>query len=175
MVFAGDVVVRQLDAKSWTVVEPLGYTGRVETFEVPVGFETDFASVPRPFTWLLPTYGVYTKAAILHDYLCRTGEVSRADADGLFRRSMRELEVSIPRRYLMWAAVRLASFMRGSRPGDWVALVLSAVAALVLVVLPALVVQVFLWVFWMVEALFWLAGKALGREPLRPADPVRAA
>ena len=41
--------------------------GRIEnaTFEVPAGFDTDFASVPTPFTWLVPRYGLYTKAAIL--------------------------------------------------------------------------------------------------------------
>ena len=173
MGFTGDVVVRQLDAKRWLVVEPLGYVGCSETFEVPAGFDTDFASVPTPFTWLVPRYGLYTKAAILHDYLCRTGQVSRADADGLFRRSMRELGVSVPHRYLMWTAVRLASLLRGSRPGDWFAIVVSTAAALVLVVGPAIVVQVFLWAFWLVEAPFWVAGKALGRTRRLPSSPVR--
>jgi hypothetical protein len=73
----------------------------------------------------------------------------------------------------MWTAVRLASLLRGSRPGDWFAIVLSTAAALVLVVGPAIVVQVFLWAFWLVEAPFWLAGKALGRVRRLPASPVQ--
>lgn len=40
--------------------------------------------------------GVYTRSAILHDYLLQTGVVPVRDADGLFRRSMRELGVSCP-------------------------------------------------------------------------------
>ena len=173
MGFTGDVVVRQLDAKRWTVVEPLAYDERAESFEVPAGFVTDSASVPTPFTWLVPRYGLYTKAAILHDYLCRTGEVSRADADGLFRRSMRELGVSVPHRYLMWTAVRLASLLRGSSPADWLAIALSTAAALVLVVGPAIIVQVFLWAFWLVEAPFWLVGKVLGRGQPLPVSPAQ--
>jgi len=36
----------------------------------------------------------------------RGGAISRADADGVFRRALRELEVAFLRRWLMWAAVR---------------------------------------------------------------------
>jgi hypothetical protein len=86
---------------------------------------------------------------------------------------MRELGVSVPHRYLMWTAVRLASLLRGSGPGDWLAIVLSTVAALVLVVGPAIVVQLFLWAFWLVEAPFWLAGKVVGRGRPLPVNPVQ--
>ena len=94
MGFSGEVVVRELaadDGSRWQLVEPLGYTGRDETFVVPAGFTTDFASVPQSLTWLVPRYGRYTKAAILHDYLwglCREGRFSWADADGILRRSI---------------------------------------------------------------------------------------
>jgi hypothetical protein len=42
-----------------------------EVYPIPAGEETDFASVPSPFVWFIPRYGRYTKAAILHDGLCR--------------------------------------------------------------------------------------------------------
>ena len=43
----GDVVVRQVDAKQWELREPVTYQGAQETFTVPTGFRTDFASIPR--------------------------------------------------------------------------------------------------------------------------------
>jgi hypothetical protein len=60
----------------------------------PAGFRTDLATVPRVVTWLIPRFGVYTLAAILHDWLCtegiRSGAVTSREADGIFRRVMRE-------------------------------------------------------------------------------------
>ena len=71
------------------------YRAEHDLIEVPAGSQTDFASVPRPFVWLLPTYGLYTPAAILHDRLWRhwvpEGRMTYVDADGVFRRAMREL------------------------------------------------------------------------------------
>src|SRR5690349_9717405 len=100
----GNVAVEEVDATSWRLLKPVVYQGRDQTFEVPVGFVTDFASVPNAFTWLVPRYGAYTKAAILHDFLCGGTLVSRADADGIFRRTLREFGVSLLRRWIMWAA-----------------------------------------------------------------------
>src|SRR4051794_33564779 len=93
MPFEGPVVVREVDrgdGSRWQLLEPLTYQGRDEPFVVPAGFETDFASVPRALTWLLPRYGRYTKAAILHDHLChrcREGTFGWVDADGVFGRT----------------------------------------------------------------------------------------
>src|SRR5688500_15722299 len=73
MAFIGDsdVAVKQIDDTNWELLMPLTYQGNRDTFVVPVGQRTDFASVPRIFVWFLPRYGKYTKAAILHDYLWR--------------------------------------------------------------------------------------------------------
>jgi hypothetical protein len=67
------VVVRRLDDQFWAVEQPLVYRGRRDRFTVPVGFRTDFASVPRVAVWLIPRFGRYTPAAILHDWLCTVG------------------------------------------------------------------------------------------------------
>lgn len=61
------LVVEQVDAKFWRLHENVVYEGKHETFVVPKGLRTHFASVPRAFVWLLPRYGVYTRSAILHD------------------------------------------------------------------------------------------------------------
>jgi hypothetical protein len=146
----GDIVVAQIGDKDWELVEPVEYQGRTETFTVPPGFRTDLASVPRAFVWLLPRYGRYTKAAILHDYLWHnTAElgIPRSDADGLFRRAMRELGVPFLRRWVMWAAVRWVS-----GPGRQLPLVLLvSIPALIFVAIPGLVITVWLFLFWLLE------------------------
>ena len=121
--FRGEVVVRQVEDdpefKRWELTEPLSYRGKHEEWTVPPRFLTDFASVPRVVTWLIPRYGRYTKAAIVHDYLCSVevprGTISRADADGVFRRALRELDVAFLRRWLMWAAVRFDAALEDPR------------------------------------------------------------
>jgi Protein of unknown function (DUF1353) len=98
----------------WRMTEPLEWSGKfrgqekqVEVPTSPDPFTTDLASVPRPLTWLFPRYGQYTKAAILHDYLCQEFRkppdrptpqsllplADRSDADELFRNVMAELGV----------------------------------------------------------------------------------
>jgi hypothetical protein len=150
----GSLTVSRVDADRWALVDDLVYQGRWDRFVVPAGFRTDFASVPRVVTWLIPRFGVYTLAAILHDWLCtegiRSGAVSARDADGIFRRVMRESGVPVLRRWLMWAGVRWGALTDPLRRSGWVAsapgvLALTLLAApLVLppavVILPRLVV-----------------------------------
>jgi hypothetical protein len=65
------VVVKQLNDTDWEVREGFTYQGQHDVFEVKIGDQTDFASVPRVFVWFLPRYGAYTLAAVLHDHLWR--------------------------------------------------------------------------------------------------------
>jgi hypothetical protein len=114
--------------------------------------------------WFLPRYGRYTKAAILHDYLWRVvvpgGQLSRLQADGIFRQAMRELNVPFLRRWIMWAAVRWGALAKpDGRHGWWreswrVALV--TMVALPIVTPAALVIIVTTPVFYLVEMLAWL-------------------
>lgn len=110
--------------EAWALAHDVVYRGARDDFTVPAGFVTDFATVPAVVTWLVPRAGAHTLAAVLHDWTCtegiRTGAISSRDADGLFRRTMRELGVPPVRRWLAWAGVRwgaLASDLR--RPGWW--------------------------------------------------------
>lgn len=110
--------------KRWVLTRPLVYQGERQTFVVPVGFVTDFASVPRILMSLVPPIGTWTRAAVLHDWLCTVGIelglVSSRDADGIFRRVMREEGVNFVLRWLMWVAVRWAAFNNDlRRPGTW--------------------------------------------------------
>lgn len=74
--------------------------------EVPQGFETDFASVPRFFWRVVPPWGRYSPAAVVHDYLYSTGKVSREDADRAFLTLMQRLGVPAWKRSIMYWAVR---------------------------------------------------------------------
>ena len=76
--------------------------------QVPSGYVTDFASVPRLFWRVFPPSGKYNRAAIVHDYLYTNSTVcSRFLADGLFRELMRHLRVPLWKRVAMYYAVRM--------------------------------------------------------------------
>ncbi|MCA0143693.1 DUF1353 domain-containing protein [Blastococcus sp. LR1] len=157
---SGDVVVRRVDDQHWAVVEPLVYRGKRDRFVVPPGFLTDFATVPRLVVWLVPRFGRYTAAAILHDWLCteglRTRMVTSREADGIFRRVMREHDVPVLRRWLMWCGVRWGALADAERrPGWWRSapgVVGISVLAAPVVVPPALVIGLALLVYAAVEA-----------------------
>lgn len=115
--FRTPLIAEELDTGEARLVEPLVYEGNDDTFTVPVGFVTDFASVPRLLWLLFPPRGKHTKAAVLHDYLyrCKPGSmenvfsgptISRLDADGLFYRAMREDGTKLIRAWIMYTAVR---------------------------------------------------------------------
>jgi len=85
------------------------------------GFETDFASVPRIFWSLIPPWGRYGKAAVLHDYLYQGGLIEgwipvkmtckRKQADQIFLEAMGVLGVRMWRKYPMYWAVRAFGFL----------------------------------------------------------------
>jgi len=157
MGFTTELVVQQLGDFDWKVNKPLRYKGRVDTFVVPTGSETDFASIPKIFQWLLPTSGRYTKPAVLHDYLCRNPEKAKClveDADGLFRRSMAELKVPFLRRWIMWTAVRWRSLLKScfrAGPADLPQMLLVTIGPGLFVIVGGLVVLALLLGFLVIE------------------------
>lgn len=131
--------VRRVDSIRWEVRTRLMYQGRHQTFVVPVGYVTDFASVPWFVQWFIPRTGVWTLAAVLHDWLITdgipAGLVSSRDTDGVFRRVLREEGTGFCRRWLMWAGVRLAAPLNAGRRPSGVGRDAPQIA---LVVLPVL-------------------------------------
>lgn len=113
-----------IDAKNVALDSPLVYVGKRQTFTVPRGFVSDFATIPKFLWWLLGPTGKYTAAAILHDYFCkllwmRNSPVTGRDADGLFRRTCRELGVDPLSRYLLWTGVRWGALFNERRREGW--------------------------------------------------------
>jgi hypothetical protein len=166
------VTVRRKNDTEWTVVGDLVYRGRSDVFVVPGGTTTDFATVPRAVVWLIPRFGRYTLPAILHDWLVTEGLRQRLltsrDADGIFRRSMRELGVPVVRRWLMWTGVRWGALANPRRRRGWVisapAVVAVSVLAAPVVVPPAVLVLAALAVYRSVERLVSPPAEAAGDD-----------
>ena len=102
-------VSRLIGAREWVLTAELAYSSDVlgRVLAVPVGFCTDFASVPRlPFAYLFFD-GVADEAAVIHDYLYSTGICSRKVADEVFAEACKASGVAAWRRGAVWLGVRL--------------------------------------------------------------------
>lgn len=77
-----------------------------DRIDVPIGFVTDFASIPKYFQWLYPQIGRYGKPAVLHDYLYSNGIGTKERADYIFYEAMGVLKVPNCTRNIMYFVVR---------------------------------------------------------------------
>lgn len=106
------------NGRDWEILEEFTYfVGELDSnthVTVPVGFVTDFASVPRMLWSIIPPWGKYGKAAIIHDYLWlgytmvvegRQTPVDRKTANLIFLEAMGVLDVNVCIRYPMYWAV----------------------------------------------------------------------
>lgn len=78
-----------------------------EIIDVPIGFRSDFASIPRYAQCVLPKLGRYSKAAVLHDYLYVIAYKNKKFADDVFLEAMIILGVPKWKRWVMYHAVRI--------------------------------------------------------------------
>jgi hypothetical protein len=74
---------------------------------IPVGFITDWASIPRIMWAIFPPTGPYAAAALIHDWLYYSGYVSRRQADKAFAEAMQILGIPAWQRALFYASVRI--------------------------------------------------------------------
>lgn len=104
--FVGDLSVRLLDdtaVGSWALLETLGYG----VYTVPVGFVTDFCSVPRvPLAYDLLGNRA-RKSGTVHDYLYSTHPCTRKEADQMLRVMLLDDGASELEASMFYAAVRL--------------------------------------------------------------------
>lgn len=130
---------------------PFEFPGHLEEFR------TDLASVPDLFTWLVPRTGDFLPAAVLHDSLVvddyRGPQVSRAEADDIFRIAMDELGTGRVRSWLMWSAVSAASMWHSRSVAKRVAVV-GLIGVIVLLGIVASLDLVDLW-----DVLPWMADR----------------
>lgn len=110
----------------WEVISPFRFyfdDDRPDVFVlVEAGWETDLASVPGFFGFVLQKDGSYTQAAVTHDwcyknrgnvvYIEHNGQIqkiaplTRREQDSVFIRGMDVLGTNLPTRFIMWRAVR---------------------------------------------------------------------
>ena len=109
--FTKPLVVKKRKDNLWELYTEFEYhvgaEGSGNVINVPVGFITDFASVPRIFWIFYPPDGPWTAASIIHDYLYNIQDRSRATADAIFLEAMQVLGVPWIRRRIIYRAVRL--------------------------------------------------------------------
>lgn len=106
----------QVGDRTYRLESPLVFVTSFHRIVVPAGYTTDYASVPWGFRWLMPQQGRYSRAAVLHDWLCdqaAKGECSRFYADAIFREAMLSLNVPWCQRVAVFYAVRMFGALTG--------------------------------------------------------------
>jgi len=86
----------------WKTLERVEAAG----IEVNEGFITDLASTPKFLWWIVPPFGKYIKAAVIHDYLYTNGIGTKERADYLFLDIMLKAEVPKWKAHAMYKAVK---------------------------------------------------------------------
>lgn len=98
--------------------------------DVPTGFLTDGATIPRIFWWYLPPIDEYSQATTLHDFLCGVYEytvvidgvptptkITRKQIDAILGEAMGVLEVTRwKRKGIMFGVNLYRFFARPSKP-----------------------------------------------------------
>ena len=124
--FLDPLILEYIDGKKWKVVHHFDYAiGAPDGYpivDVPAGFITDFASVPRILWNILPPTGKYGKAAVVHDRLYQDPylkmcadyppfKVTRDFADLVLLEAMEVLEVGWLTRWVIYLGVRTGGWM----------------------------------------------------------------
>jgi len=116
----------KLGCDHWRVTEPfrfyIGSETSGEWVYVPGGYLTDGASVPRLFWNVIPPWGAYGQAAVVHDIVCehltitKDGypfPVTRQVCDSILDEAMAALEVPYLTRKAITASVALYRMISG--------------------------------------------------------------
>lgn len=110
MDFLTDLVTKTIDDGCSKLMSPLQFYSKSlkRVIEVPTGFCTDGASVPRLPIIYLAVGGRAKRASCIHDYLYATHETrSRRQADIVFLEAMKVDGIPLWARELMFVGVRL--------------------------------------------------------------------
>lgn len=102
----------------WRVMQGFRYYiggwGSNHWVDIPLGYLTDGASVPRIFWNIIPPWGQYGQAAVVHDYLCNyltiqsygvPVRITRKRADEILLEAMTVLGVSATKKAFIYAGV----------------------------------------------------------------------
>jgi hypothetical protein len=118
--FLTPLVIKEFEGAPfcWQIDEPLiyelGAPGSGRLINVHPGFVTDGASVPWLLWAILPTWGKYGRAAVVHDFLCylqhqgrpHPEAITRRQADAIFLDAMTATGVRFCVRRTLWLGAR---------------------------------------------------------------------
>lgn len=108
MPFLNDLFVKSIRGSSfYELTLPLSYQHNDTVYTAPVGFKTDFASIPKAVRGFIDEdESDIRDAAVIHDWLYSTGELPRSVADIILRDAMRELGAGFVKASVVFLAVR---------------------------------------------------------------------
>lgn len=102
-----ELIMKAVEGGLWAVYVPIETEVLGVKIEIPKGFITDFATVPRlPVVYLLFGNCIYF-SAVVHDFLYTNHITTRLKADKVFLKLMENENVPEWRHHLMYAAVRV--------------------------------------------------------------------
>ena len=130
--FLTPLEVIYIDGRKWKLADPFVYVlgpdlSGSERVDVPQGFVTDFASIPRGLWNVLPPTGGYGKAAVIHDFLYQLRKITpqstdlpvrlcdRGEADRLLKEGMEVLGVGKFTRWVVYYGVRAGGWAAWNR------------------------------------------------------------
>ena len=118
--FTTPLIVRHINGKIWEVMEEFTYKvfNSTAMITVPVGYITDFASIPR-LCWRLIGHpaGKYGKAAVIHDFLYSSHRYNRKRSDEIFYEAMGVSGVVLWKRKIIYRAVRMFGMFAWKKAG----------------------------------------------------------
>lgn len=106
-----------VEGRTFKLTEPFCYNGNGLSICVPPGAMTDFASIPRILHWFMDPFGPYGPAAVVHDYMYRTGCRHRIVADAIFLEGMEYCGVPRWQRWLIFMSVMCLGFWSYNKSG----------------------------------------------------------
>jgi hypothetical protein len=127
--FTSELTITQLSGNDrhgwrlWRLAEPLiyevGERGSGRVILVSKGFITDGPSIPQ-FLWaILPVWASWSRAGVIHDYLCclialnnpHPEAPTRDHADRIFLEAMKVLNVGWVQKTLLYLGVRIGTWL----------------------------------------------------------------
>lgn len=116
--FASKLIVDADGGLPYTLVSSLLYDSALlnRRITIEAGFRTDLASIPRICWNVLPPFGAYSAAAVVHDGLYQLGialgfGVTRAQADAVLHEAMHVLKVPRLQRWAIYYGVRAGGWL----------------------------------------------------------------
>ncbi len=105
---AGSFKVETADGRNIRLLEAVTfYTHDLRKIVIPAGATSDGASVPQAVWNILPPFGDYWRAAVLHDWLYRNSDLPKAECDNVFREALTDLAIPYATRETLYQGVHL--------------------------------------------------------------------